>query len=46
MVANVGNNVFLNIKENFCFSGDILPYKSKMTSLLKVMCGSDPVYNE
>ena len=46
MVANIGNNVFLNIKENFQFFGDISPYKSKMISLLKVMCGSNIVYNE
>ena len=46
MVANIGNNVFLNIKENFQFFGDISPSKSKMISLLKVMCGSNIVYNE
>ena len=46
MVANIGNNVFLNIKENFWLFGDISPYKSKMMSLLKVTCAANIVYNE
>lgn len=45
MIVNVGNNLFLNI-ENFWHSGGISPYKSKMTSFLKVMCGPDTVFNK
>lgn len=46
MIANIGSNLFLNIKENFWLSGDLSSYKSKMILLLKVMCGPDTAYNK
>lgn len=46
MIANIASNLFLNIKENFWFSGDLSPDKSKMILLLKVMCGPDTAYNK
>lgn len=43
MIANIGSDLFFNIKENFWLSGNI---KSKMILLLKVMCGPDTAYNK
>lgn len=46
MIANIGNNLFLNITETFWLCGGILLYKTKVILLLKVMCDPDTVHNK
>lgn len=46
MIANISNNLFLNIKKKFWLSGGMSAYKSKMILLLLIaMCGPDKMYN-